>query len=153
MALPRKKSRSLTFRGRTYRWMVGRRSLAWYERPDTMTAPTAAIRLGLVIEAESGALVIAHFAGLFALAVPSAGFADVQDLALTPGVAAQVLEHALDRTQWDADDRSARLELHDATRLFPTAMPHSDCMIDLGFDPSRLDQYLEGAVLLWSSDS
>lgn len=153
MTLPTKGSRALAHDGQSYRWIVGKRALRFIEEgASSMRAPCAHMALPVVIEhVGSGEQLRARFQGLFAMAVPSNGFSDVQDLCVTPAVVVKLIDHARAARGWAPEAKPGKpLILEDAQVICPEVVTIARLeLLDLSFDPERLDEYLSGATLVY----
>lgn len=153
MTLPTKGSRALEHHGESYRWLVGKRVLSFIEDgAGPMSAPCAHLELPVVIEhISSGSQLRARFHGLFALAVPSRGFDDVQDLRVTPAVVVKLIDHARAVHSWAPDAKPLKpLSLEDAQLICPEVVTLDRLeLLELSFEPARLREYLRGATLVY----
>src|SRR5262249_7043879 len=101
-------------------------------------APTQTIVLSLVVERAdgSGKKLVATIRGRRGLAIPSAGFSDVQSIAIEPSAVRRLVELAAPRGAWPTGVRSWHTQLELPERPLPD---------DLAFRPEHLD----ALTLVW----
>ena len=149
MTLPKKGRRKLTHQGRHYHWIVGKRRLGGLSSEGYYGAPSAHLEISCIIEdVETGALVRALFQGDLALCVPSHGFRDVQEVAITPSVVGKLIEHAIKRLEW-RPEAGEPVDIPCAQNICPEAVVLDLAEVDISYDPSKLDDHLQGAVIVW----
>ncbi len=150
MSLPKKKRRSITINDERFYWLVGRQRFDFFKRTDISVAPFALLRLNIVIESSiSGARIVAEFHGLFALAVPSLGFLDAQDIVITPKIIKNIIEYAQIKRSWKPQIKDSELIINHAQSIFPEAIWSGFKEIDLGYDANKINEYLKDAVRIW----
>jgi hypothetical protein len=150
MTLPKKKRRTLIIDEEKFHWIVGKQHFEFYKRTNASATPIARNRLTIVIEASSsGAKILAEFHGLYAVAVPSLGFENAQDLVITPNIIKKIIAHAKDEFCWDPGQKGFHITINHAQRIIPESVWDGFKEIDLGYDPKRIDDYLKNAVRIY----
>ena len=120
-------------------WTVGEPRVTARLPTTSNEAPTQAIAITLAVERAdgSGKKLVATIRGHRALCVPSAGFDDVQTIAIEPAAVRRLVETAAPRGAWPTGSGTWKTELELPQRPLPG---------DLGFRPEHLD----GLALVWS---
>jgi hypothetical protein len=142
MALPKKGRRNLEVNGEHFHWLISRKL---QYRKGTNDAD---MRLTVVVQHADGegARLEAQFEGEFSLAVPANGFNDDQTVTLTPASVRSVIERAI-TLGWKPRERGPVVVLRHEERNHPEAT--RPLISDRSFDPGKLDEYLQGATLIW----
>ena len=105
--------------------------------PGEALAQAIAITVAVKRADGSGKKLVATIRGRRALAVPAAGFRDVQTIAIEPASVRRLVELAAPRGAWPTGTGTWKTELDLPQRPLPT---------DLAFRPEHLD----GLALVWS---
>ncbi|HEV7559651.1 MAG TPA: hypothetical protein VGO00_29445 [Kofleriaceae bacterium] len=119
-------------------WTVGEPRVIANLATEPGHAPTQTITLSLVVERAdgSGKKLVATIRGRRGLAIPSAGFGDVQSIAVEPSAVRRLVELAAPRGAWPTGVGSWQTELELPERPLPD---------DLAFRPEHLD----ALTLVW----
>ncbi|MCX5744804.1 MAG: hypothetical protein NT062_20140 [Proteobacteria bacterium] len=119
-------------------WTVGEPRVTARLPTEAGEALTQAITITLTVERAdgSGKKLVATIRGHRALAVPSAGFRDVQTIAVEPASVRRLVELAAPRGAWPTGTGTWKTELELVTRPLPT---------ELAFRPEHLDDL----TLIW----
>lgn len=122
-------------------WTVGapRVTAVLARGPGTATCQAISVTLTVERADGSGQKLVATVRGERALAVPAAGFADVQTIAIEPAAVRRLVETAAPRGAWPTGKGVWRTELVLPSRPLPT---------DLSFRPEHLDHL----AVVWSRD-
>lgn len=99
--------------------------------PDTVTCQAVSLTITVERADGSGQKLVATVRGERALAVPAAGFADVQTIAIEPAAVRRLVETAAPRGAWPTGKGVWRTELALPARPLPT---------ELTFRPEHLDR-------------
>lgn len=131
--------RNLHVGGLALWWTVGKPRVAAQLASAPGGAPYHAISLTITVERVdgSGQKLVATVHGQRALALPAAGFADVQTIAVEPSAVRRLVETAAPGGAWPTGKGVWRTELTLPSRPLPT---------DLSFRPEHLDRL----TVVWS---
>jgi len=119
-------------------WTVGEPRVTARLPRTANEAPVQEIALTLTVERAdgSGKKLVATIRGHRGLAIPAAGFRDVQSVAIEPATVRRLVDDAAPRGAWPTGTGTWRTELELAQRPLPD---------DLTFRP----EHLEGLTVIW----
>lgn len=114
-------------------WTVGKPRVTAKLATEPGPAVLQAIELSIIVERAdgSGKKLVATVRGKRGLAIPAAGFADVQTIAVEPSAVRRLVELAAPRGAWPTGVGNWTTELD---------LPHKPLPEDLSFRPEHLDR-------------